>query len=107
MRRAKPLHDLNHIERPDRVLVLVRLPSPLWITDVNVHIDRPVLGARKSSFRSSDLLGRERERDDDEGPKETGVDDDGSPTRRNVGQDVGNVESGFFGGKRSGDEYFR
>ena len=33
------------------------------------------------------------------------VDDDGSPTRRNVGQDIGNVEPGFFGGKRGGHKY--
>ena len=86
------------------MLVLVRLPSPFWIANVNVDIDRSVLGACEGSFRSKYLLCREGEGDDDEGPKEAGVEDDRPPLRRNVGQDIGNVESGFLGGERGSDE---
>ena len=107
VRRTKPLHNLNHVDRSDRVLVLVRIPSPLWITNVNVHIDRPVLGARESGFRSKGLVYREREGNNDERPEETGVEDDSSPLRRNVGQDIGNFESGFLGDERGGDEDLR
>ena len=104
MGRAKPLHNLNHVKRSDRVLVLVRFPGPLWIADIDIDVDRPVLGTRESRFRSSDLLGREREGDDDEGPKEAGVEDDVSPTRRNAGEDIGDLESGFLGDERGGDK---
>ena len=81
MRRAKPLHDLDHVERSDRMLVLIQLPSPLGIADINVDINRPILGAHESGFRSGDLLFREGEGDDDEGPEGADVEGDGSPTR--------------------------
>ena len=84
MRRAKPFHDLHHINRSDRMPVLVRLPSPFWIANVNVDVDRSVPGTGESNFCSSDLLGREWKGDDDECPKETGVEDDGPPSRRYV-----------------------
>jgi hypothetical protein len=67
------------------MLVLVGLPSPLWITNVDVYVDRSVLRTGESNFCTSDLLGREWEGDHDECPKKAGVEDDGSPPRRNVG----------------------
>ena len=57
--------------------------------------------------KPKDPLFREREGDNDERLKDAGVENGSPPSRRNVGRDIGNVKSGFFGGERGNDEDLR
>lgn len=86
------------------MLILVELPCPLWIANINVHVDRTTLGSRESSLRLDDLLGLKWEGDYDKSPQNAGVEDDRSPTGRNLRQDIGNLEARFLGGERGSDK---
>ena len=56
---------------------------------------------------AKDLLCRERKGDNDERPKDTSIEDDSPPSRRNMKRDIGGVESRLFGGGRGCDEDLR